>query len=1289
MVAEAFVATWFAAETATFVIVAATIAVNFAISMVVTRIFGAKPPNQTDNGMRQQIPPNTTNALPVVYGNAYLGGTFVDAVLSIDQKTMYDVLAISSISPNGQYTYDQEKFYYGGRLVTFDATDRTKVVSLIDQAGNIDVTISGNLYIYLYTSSAAGVITAVNSTTSPSTLMGGSDISVSQQWPSSGRQMNGIAFAIVKIIYNKTAQTTNLQPITFHVSHTLNSTGVAKAGDAWYDYMINVQYGCGVDPAYVDSASATALNTYGDQTIKYIPSVGPVVAATAITTGNTYTIAFGGTTDWVAIGATSDAVGETFVATGTGTGTGTAYSPLPIVNAGSLSIGSTYGIVTTGTTNWLAVGAASNAVGTMFTATAAGSGTGTATLALTQARYRFNGVLNAGNICLNNVDTMLSCCDSWMTYTMASGMWSVIINKASTAAYYFNDNNIIGEIKVSAVDLTSTVNQIEAKFPNKDNQDQPAYVVISTPTALLFNNEPLNKQSVSFDLVNDSVQASYLANRILEQAREDLIVSFSTTYVGIQVESGDVIAVTNADYGWNNQLFRVMKVSEASLPDGQLGATLEMSQYADGVYADSSITSFKPVPSSMLASPQFFSSLSAPTAGTLRPAASIPSFDINVSSPTTGRITYATIYYTTSATPTAADWITWVTLRTTTSNPYANGTSYVIKDITLPAGTYYFAFLVGDDGSQSQSPLSPKSAAIVWTPVGMVGQSASISGFTGFSLSSGTYTPATATLTALTQNITSPTYAWTITGATPSSGTASTITLTPTSTTTIGVSLTVSGSNLASPITQTLSMPIVAGGSNGNSYREAYYTQSQSLSAPSVSPNPTSGGTSFPTSVAWSGTITAPAGGQSLWAIDGIYNPTANSTSWSAPYLTQGFPTTIQSDNYVVNTSGWQIQRNTGNAYFNAISARGDITGASNITISGQAQFSGNNAGSSFPIIVQGTTYSLYYSAEGISPFAGATPSNSSNVGLLGIGVSTSGGTGSFNIGVVGLGYTGSGISNSIGGFFNGTTYSSYHQGDVYFDNTILYWNGIRVLGPPSTGGVNYYLRGDGTWALTSTITAGVASFNSRTGTVTLNSGDVTSALGYTPYDSSNPSGYITNSTSSLTNYSTTTTTLAYIAGYSSQFNANSGTATASSSQISLYGSTSTGIAGAYVGTTGSGNTVTFTVQVSSPSDIRLKEEITDSDLGLSFVKQLRPVSYKLKSDPKHQKGYGFIADEVEKLIELGSSLVYEEPNWQVGDEIGFKTIHYPSYIAILTKAIQEMSAEIAELKARFDAKNI
>jgi hypothetical protein len=58
------------------------------------------------------------------------------------------------------------------------------------------------------------------------------------------------------------------------------------------------------------------------------------------------------------------------------------------------------------------------------------------------------------------------------------------------------------------------------------------------------------------------------------------------------------------------------------------------------------------------------------------------------------------------------------------------------------------------------------------------------------------------------------------------------------------------------------------------------------------------------------------------------------------------------------------------------------------------------------------------------------------------------------------------------------------------------------------------------TW---SSPTGGVTSFNTRTGAITLSSGDVTGALGFTPYNSTNPSGYITSSGSISGNAATAT----------------------------------------------------------------------------------------------------------------------------------------------------------------------
>lgn len=632
---------------------AAAFAINFAASYVITRIFGSQPPGQTDPGVRQQIPPNSTNSLPVVYGDAWLGGTFVDAVLSTDQKTMYYVLAISNISTSGQFSFNQSQFYYGDRLVTFDGTDTTKVVSLTDGSGNVDTKISGNLYINLYTSTAAGVITSINGS-APNVVMGGSDIDSTLRWPSSGRQMNGLAFAIVKLIYNRDAGTTSLQPITFKCSHYLNGTGVAKPGDVLYDYLTNTVYGGAVPSANVNSTQCAALNTYSDETITYTPSGG-----------------------------------------------GSA----------------------------------------------------------TQARYRINGVLNTGETVLNNVDKILTACDSWLAYQAATGQWSPVINKAESSSFSFDDSNIIGEIRVSVTDLSASINQIEVSFPFKSNKDQPEFVYLQTPSILLYPNEPVNKYTTTFDLVNDSVQATYLANRILEQAREDLIVSFATAYPGIQVNAGDVISVTNSAYGWSSKLFRVVKVQEASTPDGNLGARIEATEYNAGVYDDGSITQFTPAPNSSLASSYYFSTLTTPTTGDLLPSANVPSFSVTTTVPTTGRTTAIKLFYTTSATPTDSDWKTWGVQTPASSKTFTPGATIKFTDVTLPAGTYYFASQV--ENEQANSKISSSSSALTWTPGGATLTATLNAGALTFITTIGTHVAGSRTVTA--SGGTSPySYAWSI-----------------------------------------------------------------------------------------------------------------------------------------------------------------------------------------------------------------------------------------------------------------------------------------------------------------------------------------------------------------------------------------------------------------------------------------------------------------------------------------------------------------------------------------------
>jgi hypothetical protein len=163
--------------------------------------------------------------------------------------------------------------------------------------------------------------------------------------------------------------------------------------------------------------------------------------------------------------------------------------------------------------------------------------------------------------------------------------------------------------------------------------------------------------------------------------------------------------------------------------------------------------------------------------------------------------------------------------------------------------------------------------------VGPYGSSIDISGYTGFVQNAGgAFTPANATLTASIVNITSPTYSWSISGATPTSSTSSSVVITPNSGSTgVTVVLTVNGSNLASPISKTMLFPVIYDGAPGTAGANGVMSAFPSIfiwtgsSAAPTRPTTTS-------TYTWStGAYTAPAG----WSTTAPSNTTAGNYLWS------------------------------------------------------------------------------------------------------------------------------------------------------------------------------------------------------------------------------------------------------------------------------------------------------------------------------------------------------------------------------------------------------------------------
>ena len=117
-------------------------------------------------------------------------------------------------------------------------------------------------------------------------------------------------------------------------------------------------------------------------------------------------------------------------------------------------------------------------------------------------------------------------------------------------------------------------------------------------------------------------------------------------------------------------------------------------------------------------------------------------------------------------------------------------------------------------------------------------------------------------------------------------------------------------------------------------------------------------------------------------------------------------------------------------------------------------------------------------------------------------------------------------------------------------------------------------------------------------------------------------------------------------------------------------------------------------------SDERLKQDIKEDTLGLSFINDLNTVTYRWKPSneiPQEFKDYneenqkdtevvmhGMLAQEVKAALDTAGVETFS--GWTV-EEDGMQNISREMFVIPLIKAIQELSAEVEELKQKSHTK--
>lgn len=205
------------------------------------------------------------------------------------------------------------------------------------------------------------------------------------------------------------------------------------------------------------------------------------------------------------------------------------------------------------------------------------------------ARYKINGLLDTKRQVMDNLESICNACGTFMTYDIHEGQWGVVINKADTAVKTFDDSNIVGPIQVQGTSVLNLYNKVRVEYNLRDTADGTDFIEIEIPDADRYQNEPDNVLQIRLDMCNEPVQAEIIGLIELKQARIDQIITFQSDYSTLNLNAGDIIAVTNDLYQFTAKPFRVITLKEIDADDGSIRIEITALAYDSNVYDTSDL----------------------------------------------------------------------------------------------------------------------------------------------------------------------------------------------------------------------------------------------------------------------------------------------------------------------------------------------------------------------------------------------------------------------------------------------------------------------------------------------------------------------------------------------------------------------------------------------------------------------------------------------------------------------------------------------------------------------------
>jgi hypothetical protein len=201
-----------------------------------------------------------------------------------------------------------------------------------------------------------------------------------------------------------------------------------------------------------------------------------------------------------------------------------------------------------------------------------------------EKRYTINGVSQANQAHGNVLQSMMTACAGSLFW--GAGKWKLKVGDYVAPAKTLTLNDLRGPINLSTrVNLQDQFNGVQGTF----NDASERWITTDYPpiTSSTFETEDGGDQTLldlALPFTTSAASAQRLAKLTLFRGREQMTITAEFGLNAFDVEVGEIVALTNPRYGWDEKEFEVVSWSFGSAEAGDLRVTLTLRETSESAF---------------------------------------------------------------------------------------------------------------------------------------------------------------------------------------------------------------------------------------------------------------------------------------------------------------------------------------------------------------------------------------------------------------------------------------------------------------------------------------------------------------------------------------------------------------------------------------------------------------------------------------------------------------------------------------------------------------------------------